>query len=59
MPLQRQPGQQEGIAWREGDEGIVRVQMQHTRPLVCTNTTGTWIYFHGGTYSLKDGWLVG
>ena len=57
----RNDGDGRAVPWKHvfEDEGIVRVQMQHTRPLVCTNTTGTWIYFHGGTYSLKDGWLVG
>ena len=41
------------------DEGLhLRVKL-HSPPTVCCNTTGTWIYFVGGTYSVKNGWLVG
>lgn len=43
---------------RYEDENLPGVKV-HKRPIVCTNTTGTGIWFCGGTYSVIDGWLGG
>lgn len=41
------------------DEGEVRHTRFHTPPLALTNATGTGLWFHGGSYSIRNGWLVG
>lgn len=40
------------------DENLPGVQ-EHKRAIVCTNRTGTGIWFSGGTYSVIEGWLGG
>lgn len=41
------------------DEGEPRRATFHKPPTVCLNTTGRRIYIVGGTYSVKNGWMVG
>lgn len=41
------------------DEGEPLRTREHSRPIVLTNATGTGIWFHGGSYSVRNGWLVG
>lgn len=41
------------------DEGEPRRTRFHTLPLLVTNATGTGLWFHGGSYSVRNGWLVG
>lgn len=41
------------------DEGEPLRTKFHTRPLLCTNPEGTGLWFHGGSYSVRNGWLVG
>lgn len=33
--------------------------LRHTQAMVCTDRTGTGLWFAGGTYSVIDGWLAG
>lgn len=33
--------------------------LKHTQATVCTDRTGTGLWFAGGTYSVIDGWLAG
>ena len=33
--------------------------LKHTQAIVCTDRTGTGLWFAGGTYSVIDGWLAG
>jgi len=41
-------------------EGLPGVTAQtHTQPMICTDATGTGLWFAGGTYSVIDGWLAG
>ena len=40
------------------DEQLTGVR-NHTQPMVCTDATGTGLWFAGGTYSVIDGWLAG
>lgn len=42
------------------DEGAdVRRTRNHTKPLLCTDADGRGLWFHGGSYTVIDGWLVG